>query len=189
MKAAIFGGTFNPVHCGHLFIAEEVRTVFGYDAVIFVPANKPVHKDNAPILDPAHRLAMLALAIAGSPGFLVDDCEIRRGGATYSIDTIREMVKNHGISGRPGFIIGDDLVPGYPSWKEADRLSRETDLIVARRTSLEPPAFPFPHRTALNTILPISSSEIRRRLSEKRTVRFLLPDGVVSYIAANRLYE
>jgi nicotinate-nucleotide adenylyltransferase len=189
VKAAILGGTFNPVHYGHLFIAEEVRTVFGYDAVIFVPAHRPVHKDSTPVLGPPHRLAMLRLAIEGSPGFLVDDCEIRRGGASYSIETIREVAEAHGISGRPGFIIGDDLVQGYPSWKEADRLSRETELIVARRTSAEPPAFPFPHRTVQNTILPISSSEIRRRLSEKRTVRFLLPDSVVAYIAANRLYE
>lgn len=188
MKAVILGGTFNPVHYGHLFIAEEVRTDFGYDKVIFVPANKPVHKDNSPLIDPSHRLAMLALALSGNLHMLVDDLEIRRGGPSYSIETVTEIVAAHGIEGKPGFIIGDDLVPGYPDWKEADRLSRETDLIVARRTLEEPPRLNFPHRSIMNTVLPYSSSEIRQRVREGRNVRFLLPDQVISYIEAHRLY-
>ncbi len=188
MKAVILGGTFNPVHYGHLFIAEEVRTTLRYDTVILVPANKPVHKDSTPVIDPADRLRMLRLAVERMPQFLVDDCDISRGGPTYSIETVTQLVATHGITGKPGFIIGDDLVPGYPEWKEADRLARETDLIVARRTSEEPPPFPFPHRVVMNKILPISSSEIRRRIIEGRSVRFLLPDEVIAYIARRRLY-
>jgi nicotinate-nucleotide adenylyltransferase len=188
MKAVILGGTFNPIHYGHLFIAEEARTAFGYDAVILVPANKPVHKDAAPIIEPSHRLAMAALAVKDSPHFRVDDCEIRRGGPTYSIDTISELVSRHGISGKPGFLIGDDLVEGFPAWKEADRLARETDLIVAGRTSGVSIRFSYPHKSAMNAILPISSSEIRNRIREGRNVRFLLPDDIIAYIAAYGLY-
>jgi nicotinate-nucleotide adenylyltransferase len=188
MKAIVLGGTFNPVHYGHLFIAEEARTAFGYDSVILVPANKPVHKDATPVVDPSHRLSMLRLAVRGSPSFLVDDCEIRRGGPTYSIETIDEMVSRHGIDGKPGFLIGDDLVKGFSSWKEADRLARETDLIVARRTSETPLPFPYPHRTAMNAILPISSSEIRARIRGGRNVRFLVPDEVIAYISNHGLY-
>jgi nicotinate-nucleotide adenylyltransferase len=189
MKAAILGGTFNPIHYGHLFVAEEVRSSLGYDTVIFVPANKPVHKDALPVIEPAHRLQMLRLALMGSPHFLLDDCEIRHGGPSYSIRTISGLVASHGISGRPGFIIGDDLVSGYGEWMEAERLAEETELIVARRKSEEPIPFSYPHRSIMNAMLPISSSDIRRRIYEGRNARFLLPDAVIAYIAANHLYE
>jgi nicotinate-nucleotide adenylyltransferase len=188
VKAAILGGTFNPVHFGHLFAAEEVRGAFGYDTIIMVPANKPVHKDSTPVLDPEHRLAMLSLAVEGDAHFIVDDCDIRRGGQSYSIETVAHLVSAYDISGKPGFIIGDDLVAGFPSWKEADRLARDTELIVVRRTSDRPLPFAFPHRTVMNAILPISSSEIRTRIIEGRNVRFLLPDRVIAYIEARHLY-
>ena len=102
MKAVVLGGTFNPVHYAHLFVAEEVRAAFGYDAAIFVPANQPVHKDPAPVLDAAHRLAMLRLAVAGNDRFIVDTGDIDRGGPSYSIETITSLVPRHGIEGRPG---------------------------------------------------------------------------------------
>jgi nicotinate-nucleotide adenylyltransferase len=188
MKAVILGGTFNPVHFGHLFIAEEVRASLGYEVAVLVPSNRPMHKDPAPILDVELRLAMLRLAAAGCPRFIVDDCEVLREGTSYSIDTVRDLVPRLGISGKPGFVIGDDLVESFHSWKEAERLAEETDLIVARRNSLQPLPFPYPHRVVMNTVLPISSSEIRRRIAEGRTVRFLLPDAVLEYIHANRLY-
>jgi nicotinate-nucleotide adenylyltransferase len=188
MKAAILGGTFNPIHYGHLFIAEEARVSFGYDAVIFVPANTPVHKDTLPLIEPSHRISMLRLAVRGTP-FLVDECEIRRGGPSYSIESIGELVAAHGIAGKPGFILGDDLVPGFGDWRNADRLARETDLIVARRIGERPPEFAFPHRILTNAILTISSSDIRKRIAEGKNVRFLLPDDVISYITANHLYE
>ena len=188
MRAVILGGTFNPVHFGHLFIAETVREELGYEKVILVPANKPVHKDDTPVLDPAHRLAMLALAVEGNPHLIVDDCDIRRGGKTYSIETVTYLVSAYSISGKPGFIIGDDLVAGYASWKEAERLAAETDLIVVRRTSEGPLPFVFPHRLIMNPMLPISSSEIRRRVVAGRSVRYLLPDAIIAYMEAHRLY-
>jgi len=162
--------------------------MLGYDAAIFVPANQPVHKDPAPILAPVHRLAMLRLAVMGHDGFIVDGTEIERGGPSYSIDTVADLIPRYRIEGKPGFVIGDDLVPGFPSWKNVDQLVRIVDLIVARRTLAGPVRLPQPHRTVTNTVLPISSSEIRRRVSEGRTVRFLLPDSVLAYIRENNLY-
>ncbi|HVP18664.1 MAG TPA: nicotinate (nicotinamide) nucleotide adenylyltransferase [Spirochaetia bacterium] len=188
MKAVILGGTFNPVHYGHLFIAEEVRSSFGYDSAIFLPANQPVHKDPTPVLPAAHRLEMLRRAVRGCPKFLVVESEIKRSGPSYSIDTVEELMGKFGFSGKPGFLIGDDLVEGFPTWKDAGRLSRMVDLFIARRTLAAPVALEYPHRVVPNMILPISSSEIRRRISEGRTVRFLLPDGVLEYIEANTLY-
>ena len=188
MKALVLGGTFNPVHYGHLFVAEEVRTTLGYDAVIFVPANQPVHKDRGPVIPPFHRVAMLRLAVEDCAQFIIDNEEIERGGPSYSIDTVADLVPRHGITGKPGFVIGDDLVAGFPSWKNVEELVRIVDLIVARRTLAGPVQLPHPHRTVMNTILPISSSEIRRRIGEGRSARFLLPDRVLAYIKDNNLY-
>jgi nicotinate-nucleotide adenylyltransferase len=188
MKAVVLGGTFNPVHYGHLFVAEEVRAALGYDAAIFVPANQPVHKDPAPVLDAAHRLSMLRLAVAGNERFIVDTGEIERGGPSYSIETVSSLIPRHDIEGRPGFVIGDDLVAGFPTWKNVDALVRIVDLIIARRTREQPPALQYPHRVVTNTVLPISSSEIRRRIRERRSVRYLLPDAVLAYIGDNNLY-
>lgn len=188
MKAVILGGTFNPVHYGHLFIAEEVRSTYGYDAVIFLPANSPVHKDPTPVLPPAHRLTMLRRAVKGISEFIVAESEIKRGGPSYSIDSVDELVQRFSIEGKPGFLIGDDLVEGFPAWKNAAKLAEMVDLCVARRTMAAPLPLEYPHRVVPNTILPISSSEIRRRISEGRTVRFLLPDAVLDYIKVHKLY-
>ena len=188
MRAVILGGTFNPVHFGHLFIAEEVRSAFGYDAAIFVPANQPVHKDPSPILPASHRLEMLRRAVKGCPAFLVAESEIERGGPSYSIDTVEELMEKFVLQGKPGYLIGDDLVEGFPTWKDAARLSRMVDLFVARRTLAAGLSLEYPHRVVANTVLPISSSEIRRRIADGRTVRFLLPDAVLEYIKANKLY-
>ena len=188
MKAVILGGTFNPVHYGHLFIAEEVRTTFGYDVAIFVPANNPVHKDPSPILPPGHRLSMLQKAVEGCPEFVVAESEIKRGGPSYSIDTVDELVHRFSIEGKPGFLIGDDLAAGFPSWKDADRLARIVDLYVARRTLAGGPPLEYPHHVVPNMILPISSSEIRQRISEGRSARFLIPEAVWEYIKVHKLY-
>jgi nicotinate-nucleotide adenylyltransferase len=188
VKALVLGGTFNPVHNGHLFLAEDARRALGFDTVILVPACIPVHKDPAPVADAAHRLAMLRLAVSGREGFLVEECEVRRGGPSYSIDTVRELVPRYRIEGRPGFLLGDDLAEGFGSWKEAASLAREARLILVRRGTGPAPHLAFPHECFANTLLTVSSSEIRRRAAEGRTIRFLLPDPVADYIERHRLY-
>ena len=188
MRAVILGGTFNPVHYGHLFVAEDVRTSLGYDTAIFVPTNQPVHKNPAPVLSPIHRLAMLRLAVAARENVIVDSAEIERGGFSYSIETVADLIPRYGIVGKPGFVIGDDLVAGFPTWKNVEELVGIVDLIVARRILAGPVQLPYPHRTVMNTVLPISSSEIRERISEGRTVRYLLPDAVLAYIGEHKLY-
>jgi nicotinate-nucleotide adenylyltransferase len=188
VRALILGGTFNPVHIGHLFIAEEARTALGYDRVVFVPANIPSHKDPGPVADPPHRLRMLALALAPYPWFQLDDCEVARGGTSYTIDTVGDLAARLGIEGRPGLLIGDDLLAGFPSWKNAPVLAGLVDLIVVRRTAEPAPGFPYPHAALRNPVLSVSSSEIRRRVGEGRTIRFLVPDGVAAYIAETGLY-
>lgn len=188
MTSLVLGGTFNPVHCGHLFLALDARQALGYDEVILVPAHVPVHKDPSPVIAAEHRLAMLVLAVQGLEGVRVDDLEVRRGGPSYSIDTVRALAGSGRIDGLPGFLLGDDLLAGFGGWKDPDALAREADLIVVRRAGGDVPAFPWRHRVFANTILPISSSEVRRRAAEGRTIRYLVPDRVAAYIEAHRLY-
>jgi nicotinate-nucleotide adenylyltransferase len=188
VTAAILGGTFNPVHIGHLCLAEEVRSALGYERIILVPASVPVHKDPSPVIPGEHRLAMLRLAVAGSGGLLVDDGELVRGGQSWTIDTVVELVPRYSIVGRPGLVIGDDLAAGFSTWKDAERLARIVDLILARRTGERHAEFRWPHRVVMNPLITVSSSDIRRRVAEGRSIRFLTPDPVVAYIAAHGLY-
>jgi nicotinate-nucleotide adenylyltransferase len=189
MRLAILGGTFNPVHMGHLFLAEEVRARLAYEAVLFVPANLPVHKMMPIEVGPRHRLRMLRLAVGPYRGFIVDDCELRRGGNSYSIDTVREVERRYVIDGKPGLIIGDDLVPGFDSWKEASELARITDLIVAHRQSDRRVPLGYPCRYIENALLPVSSSEIRERLRLGLPLRQLVPERVLRYIRRHGLYR
>jgi nicotinate-nucleotide adenylyltransferase len=189
MKAAILGGTFNPPHWAHLFLAEEVRTLLGYDRIVFVPANLPAHKEVATDISPKQRWDMLEQALEGWPYFIADSCEIDRGGATYSIETVPKLVQKYRIKGKPGFIIGDDLLAGFASWKRAGELAESVDLIVAHRSHRRRKAFAFPHRYIDNLMLPISSSDIRKRIRNNEAVRFLVPEAVWSYIEDNALYR
>jgi nicotinate-nucleotide adenylyltransferase len=188
MTLAIFGGTFNPVHVGHLFLAEEVRNRLEYDLILFVPAFIPVHKDVAVEPGPEHRLAMLRLAIGVHPQFKVDDCELVRGGPSYTVDTVREVSGRYAPEDKPGLIIGDDLVGGFGSWKEAGRLAEMTRLIVGNRNSAARVRMPYPCTYVDYSLLPVSSSQIRDRLREGRSVRHLVPEPVHDYIVRHGLY-
>lgn len=188
MRLAILGGTFNPVHLGHLFLAEEVLACLGYDRILFVPASVPVHKTMACEVGAVHRLRMLRRAVAPYRHFRVDDCELRRGGASYTIETVREVAVRYPLEGKPGLIIGDDLAAGFDTWKEAELLAGLTDLIVAHRGTTA--RVPLAHSCTYveNTLLPVSSSEVRRRLAAGLPVRSLLPARVLAYIRRHRLY-
>ncbi len=188
MKAAILGGTFNPIHYGHLFVAEIVRTTCGYDRIVFVPSNIPAHKNVPGTVGPEERLRMVRMALAGLPAFACDPCEIRRGGVSYMIETVADIERRYRPQGRLGLIIGDDLLAGFSRWKRVEELVERVDLLVCRRDSAEALDFAYPHRYLRNAILPISSTVIRGRLARRETVRFLLPERVWRHIERHGLY-
>ncbi|HEC61997.1 MAG TPA: nicotinate (nicotinamide) nucleotide adenylyltransferase [bacterium] len=189
MTLAILGGTFNPVHFGHLYLAEEVRSQFHFDRIIFVPANIPVHKQIDSLIGAQHRLQMLKVATESYPELLVDDCELKRGGNSYTIDTVREILSRyHGVK-NPGLIIGDDLLEDYSTWKEATKLAAMVNLIIAQRISPARKDMDIPCTYIENTLLPVSSSQIRERISRGLSVRSLVPEEVIRYIESNELYS
>lgn len=189
MNTAIFGGTFNPIHNGHLHLAASVCAETGYERVIFVPAHLPPHKDGDELIAGYHRLSMVRLAIAGHPFFSVDPCELDRGGVSYTIETVRHLSATVGRTScdRLGVIIGDDLVADYRSWHQAPELAREADLIIGQRCEQVAP-LPFPHQMVRNVQLPLSSQLIRQRLRTGLAVDHLTPPAVLEYIRDHGLY-
>ena len=187
MKTALFGGSFNPIHIGHLIMAEEVLLSAGCDRILFLPANIPPHK----ALDdpgPEFRASMVEASIGGDQRFAMSRCELERAGISYTIDSLR-MLRSLGlVEEQPCIIIGDDLLEGFSSWKEAEQLSMEAELIVVRRTSPQRLPFEYRHRYLDNRILPISSTEIRSLIQGKGAWRYLVPEGARRLIEKNGLY-
>lgn len=206
MKIALLGGSFNPVHNGHLSLAENVIMELGYDKVVFVPAYISPFKQTHTMLDKAVRLRMLQLAIADNPSFEVDDFELKSEGVSYTIDTVRYFYKHYDVSGKPGLIIGADLLPAFSMWKNAEALSGLVELIVGRRPEKLVVAdgvkrHSTPEKTAQynapippyirlqNETLQISSSYIRSAIREHKAWRYLVPESVYREIIKNGLYK
>ena len=188
MKSAILGGSFNPVHNGHLNLARDVLTRTAYEQVVLVPAGAPPHKTLSSGADDADRLEMLRLATAGMNGVTVWDGELNRPGRSYTIDTVRQLQKEGLISGRPGLIIGDDLLEGFHLWKKVDQLIEETDIVLANRGGSIPHELPFSPLLLNNVVWPFSSTEVRRRIAEGGDTADILPIAVARYIRENGLY-
>ncbi len=169
-------------------MADHARVQFGYDKVILVPSFRPPHKVLADDPGPEHRKAMLLKLCMQDRHFVTDDCEIARAGTSYTVDTIALIIEFYKPDGKPGFLLGDDLVPGFSSWKDPERIAEMAELIVAGREEQPPPDFLFPHRNADNERLPISSSMIRQRIRNGSAFRYLVPGPVFDYIVEKGLY-
>jgi nicotinate-nucleotide adenylyltransferase len=210
----LFGGTFNPIHLGHLRAAEEAREALGLERVIFVPSADPPLKRGGACLAPARlRLAWVERAIAGNPGFAVDALELERAGPSYSVDTLRAFGERL-APGRPVFVIGSDAFAELGLWREPKTLLALAHFAVVTRPPhaaatladaipaelaaelvLAPGGREARHRTAGTWLrlvpisaLEISSTDVRRRLSEGRSVRYLLPEPVLDEILQSGVY-
>lgn len=212
MDIGIFGGSFNPIHIGHLIAAEEVFQQRALSKVIFVPTRISPHKEARDLIDPCHRLEMVNEAIRDNEHFEVSDIEIKRSGKSYTIDTIRALKEVYGEKHVLHLILGTDMMLEISTWKNVGELARLCHFIVVNRFPLpmneSPPESPFfkgglkginvfseEKRAEIErlkvTIPPIgiSSSEIRERLHVGRSIRYLVPLCVENYIRNNGLYS
>lgn len=187
IDTVIIGGTYNPIHIGHMHLADEVMKAFQPERIIVVPSFISAHKKGERVAAAEHRLEMLSIACEGS-GLIIEDCELNRKGVSYTIDTIKYIKQKYNLKDKPGLLIGDDLIKGFADWKLAEEVAVETQLIVAYRDFHDEIDFGYPHYRIDNLILNISSSEIRKRINSGQACRYLLPAGVYEYIVDNGLY-
>ena len=192
MKICLFGGTFDPPHIGHLLIAQTVCEAEGFDKVVFIPANKSPNKKVATLQK--DRVDMLELAVEGNPNFEISDLEIRRGGVSYTIDTLMafkdELVdENDEIS----YLIGSDSLLDFKNWKEPKEIIKRSNVIVAIRPGFRPSDIPswLLHGVHFANIprFEISSSNIRKRWAEDKTIRYMVTLPVWEYINKHNLYN
>jgi nicotinate-nucleotide adenylyltransferase len=198
----ILGGTFDPIHHGHLAIAEAAREELGLERVLFVPARQPPHRPHAPGASAEDRAAMVSLAIADAPAFQLSRLELDREGPSYTVDTLTELAAaGDAGAGAPDlwFIMSAEAFAEFPTWHEAERVLALCRLVVLPREG-----HPAPDLPALTAVLPalagrvtlldgprirLSASEVRGRAAVGLSVRYLVPDAVAAYIADHRLYR
>ncbi|MFH0907898.1 MAG: nicotinate-nucleotide adenylyltransferase [bacterium] len=200
-RIGIFGGTFNPVHLGHLVMAQDAFEQFSLSRVLFLPASTPPHKAGPHVASAEHRLAMLRLAVEPDPRFEVCEEEIRRSGVSYTIDTIRHL-KEHDPGAALFFIIGSDTLRELHTWKDIHTLLELCDFVTLARPGFAVDNLtsaqlrikdPWPERLARNVILghlvELSSTDIRIAAEHGRSIRYLVPEPVERYIRDTRLYQ
>jgi nicotinate-nucleotide adenylyltransferase len=212
MRVGLFGGSFNPVHFGHLRAAEEVREALKLDLVYFVPAASPPHKTEGDLAPAEHRLQMVRLATKGNRHFMVSDVEVRRTGRSYTVDTARHFLATLRAPATLFLMMGSDQFAELETWKECDELVKICSLAVHTRLREGEAGPPRISLAALQrfgysscddhyvhsggqtlsfvdtTIFPISATTIRQKLRTRRSIRYLLPGDVADYIERHALY-
>lgn len=195
-RLGLFGGTFDPVHLGHLCVAERAREQFALDGVLFIPAGQPVRKLGAALSAAADRHAMLRAAVAGNERFDVSRIEIDRVGATYTIDTLRAIKARHEDRAQLFFITGLDATADMDTWKDAKEIAALVTVLSAKRVISEDNERVLLHngssfdvRRIDSCLIDISSRELREWVRQGRSIHYLVPDATYSYIREQRLYQ
>ncbi|MCK9988180.1 MAG: nicotinate-nucleotide adenylyltransferase [Azoarcus sp.] len=184
----LFGGSFDPVHHGHLMVAQVAREALQLPEVRFVPTGVQPLKAAGHLASAADRVAMLRLALASAPGFVVETCEVEREGPSYTVDTLRLL------EGRePGeafiLLVGADAARDLPRWREADEILRRAKVAVLTRPGHDAPAAPWVSAVVPVPALDLSATDLRRRAAAGRSLRYFVPDAVANYVAARGLYK
>jgi nicotinate-nucleotide adenylyltransferase len=184
MRIGIYGGTFNPVHHGHLILARQALEEFKLDRLVFVPAAESPFKIQNHSAPAGDRLAMLRLAIAGEDRFSVDALELERGGISYSIDTVK-MFRNRDPEAELFFLVGEDNADRLTEWHRFEELKKLVYFVVLSRSEdFQSPEYPVVQRR-----IEISSTEIRNRVANQESITYLVPESVKHYIEQHQLYQ
>lgn len=195
-RLGIMGGTFDPIHHGHLIVASELRAALDLDRVLLMPNARSPFKDDVSVSGPEDRLAMLRLAIDGIPWLDVSTIELERGGVSFTSDTLSELAATHPAA-RLVFLMGADALGDLPRWHRPDRIVSLAEIGVASRpgvtTDIDVVVAALPAAEGRVTVVPtpliaISATDIRRRIRDARPIAFHVPAAVERYIRTNRLY-
>jgi len=188
-KVGIFGGTFDPIHLGHLITAQSVKELRNLEKIIFIPAFISPHKSDAKTSSPEDRLNMIKLAVDDIPFFDFSDIEVKKGGISFSIDTLKELKKQYS---ELELIIGYDNIFSFHTWKEPDEIFKLAKVVVLKRKSSHPPQFEdkYYHQAAFVQTrgIEISATDIRERVKKRMPINFLVPPAVMEYIYEHKLY-
>lgn len=194
MRTGIMGGTFDPIHYAHLFVAEEARLRFELDQVVFIPCGTPAHKKTYAVSAAEHRYAMTLLATAGNPYFRCSRIEIERGGVSYTVDTLRQWRQLYPHQ-ELFFIVGADALTQMTSWKDPECICKLAHIIAASRPGFVLERLHLPEKLCRHVyvmempLLDISATDIRNRVRRGASIRYLTPDSVVQYILKHQLYR
>ncbi len=188
MTIGLLGGTFNPIHIGHLVLAQEAFVQLKCDRIYFIVAHTPVHKRSKVLADPAQRLEMVKLAIKGEKNFYSSDVEIKREGKSYSIDTVNTFRKKFPNTTKFYFILGEDNHKTLHTWKDIDLLKKRVSFVAANRPANKKGQAKIKVRSIGMPKLDISSSLIRQMIKAGKWPRYFVPDNVLSYIKRSKLY-
>lgn len=198
-KLGIMGGTFDPIHIGHLVTAEAVRMEYGLDVVLFVPAGHPPHKSDALITPMLHRYNMTVMATCSNPFFYVSSIEMERSGPSYTIDTVKELIKQYGEQTEVYFITGTDTIHELPTWHNITELLQLCRFVGAARPGCNSMVDSIIERFGeigsqrihhlATPELEISSTDIRERIREGRSIKYIVPEKVEQYILKENLYQ
>lgn len=184
----LLGGSFDPIHHGHLIAAQLLRDALELSEIRFVPARLQPFKAGRHAATAEQRAAMVALAIGSEPGFVLERSELDRPGPSYTVDTLRGL-----RASQPGadlvLLIGADAAAEFPAWREAPQIPQLARVVVFGRGGMEPPSVPGLWRTVELPPIDISGSEIRRRVASGRSIRYWVPDAVAGYITDHGLYR
>jgi nicotinate-nucleotide adenylyltransferase len=189
-QVGLLGGTFDPPHIAHLIIAQEVLESLRLDEIWFVPSNIPPHKKNNRVTPARHRLRMLQLSVSGQPKFKVSDAEIRRGGISYTVNTLKEFSLPKSRS-RLYLILGSDNLRQLSGWKSPEEVYRLARIVLVKRPGSKlPSAYPWVKKGVIvkAPLLEISSSKIRQMIKSGRSIKWWVPEEVRRYIAKCKLY-
>jgi nicotinate-nucleotide adenylyltransferase len=191
-KVCLFGGTFDPPHIGHLLVAQTVIEAEKFEKIIFVLANQPPFKDDYSTV--GHRLSMLKMAVSGNPNFDISEIELKRGGISFTIETIKEFKKTENLEVNELFyLIGSDSLMSLHKWDKADEILKECQVLVAIRPGFRPSSIPgWVLKQIQFANIPrfeISSTTIRKRWVEDKTIRYMVTQPVWEYINAHNLYS
>jgi nicotinate-nucleotide adenylyltransferase len=196
-RLGIFGGTFDPVHIGHMNIAERALEQFGLDGVLFIPTGRPVRKALLRVSSTEDRCTMLEKALADNDRFDLSRIEVDREGATYTIDTLHALKERYGDKARFFFIVGADSAVDLPTWYKADEIAQLTEVLSAPRTIPETGSAAMVHTVTNGFVvheiqapsIDVASSELRAWAQQGRSLRYLVPDAVLDHIVRQGLYR